>query len=281
MAQKEIMPLGVFTSIGAGLGASLEAVKEMGVPTVQVHAPAEMLTEEDAARVKKQFAQAGVEITLMFCGYYGESYKTIQIVRETVGLVPLATRDERIKMTRQVADFAALLGIPGIAVHIGFVSEDHASHEFAELVGATKGICDYCSALNLCVNLETGQETADTLLHFLKAVNRPNLGVNFDPANMILYGSGEPLEALRKVGSYVRSTHCKDGVWSDEPGVEWGKEVPVGEGDVNIEEFLRTLIEFGYTGPLTIEREIKGEQQAKDIKMAINLLTSLKKKLLR
>ena len=281
MAKKEIMPIGVFTSIGAGLGASLEAVKQLGVPTVQVSAPpAEFRSTENVRRIQTEFKKAGIAITLMFCGYPGESYASIQAVREAVGLVPPKTRDERIDITRAIADFAAALGAPAIGIHIGFLSDDWESKDFADMVGVAKGLCEYCSALGIAVHLETGQETADTLLKFIERVNRTNLAVNFDPANMILYGSGQPLEALRKVGRHVRSCHCKDAVWSDKPGVEWGKEVPLGEGQVDIEKFLSILIELGYAGPLTIEREIRGEQQTKDIKKAVDLLTSLKKKLL-
>ena len=281
MGKKDVLPIGVFTSIGAGLGAGLEAVTKMGVPTVQVHAPSpEMRTEDYAKKVKKEFENAGIKITLVFCGYPGESYASIPVVRETVGLCPPATRDDRIEQTRAIADFAAALGAPGIGVHIGFINEDHKSKDFIDVVHVAKGLCDYCSALALRMHLETGQETADTLLEFLKAVNRPNIAVNFDPANMILYGSGEPIEALNKVGKYVQSCHCKDATWAAKPGEEWGVETPLGEGDVGIDKFLKTLIELGYTGPLTIEREIKGPQQTEDIKKAIALLNSLKKKLL-
>jgi len=248
---------------------------------VQVHAPApEMRTDDYAKQVKQQFDDAGVGITLVFCGFPGESYKSIPIVSETVGLVPPATRDDRIDQVRAIADFAAALEAPGIAIHIGFVNDDPASKEFDELVHVAKGICDYCSALGLRLHLETGQETADTLLAFLQAVDRPNIAVNFDPANMILYGSGEPLEALRKVGSYVKSCHCKDATWAEKPGEEWGLETPLGQGDVNIEQFVTILYELGYRGALTIEREISGDQQTKDIKMAVDLLNSIKAKLI-
>jgi sugar phosphate isomerase/epimerase len=99
---------------------------------------------------------------------------------------------------------------------------------------------------------------------------------------MILYGSGEPIEALQKVGKYVRSVHMKDGKWADRPGEEWGNEVPLGEGDVGIELYLRTLNELGYTGPLTVEREIaqEPERQKAEIGHAIGLLRELKTKLL-
>jgi len=145
-----------------------------------------------------------------------------------------------------------------------------------EVVGK---VADYCAERGLTMNLETGQESADTLLYLLQSVDRPNLFVNFDPANMILYGSGEPLEALQKVIGYVRSVHCKDATWSEKPGEEWGLEVPLGEGDVNIREFIRILHENGYEGPLTIEREVSGERQIADIRKGIELLRNIKKEL--
>lgn len=277
----EKMPVGVFTSINAGLGAGLDAVKGLGVHTVQVHVPSpELRTPEKIDETRKAFADAGIEITLVFCGFPGESYESIEIVKNTVGLCPSATRAERVEQVLRTADYAAELGAPGIGIHIGFVDEDHASQAFGEVVEAVAAICDRCADNGIGMHLETGQETADTLLAFIHAVDRPSLAVNFDPANMILYGSGEPLEAVRKVGRYIKSTHCKDATWSDKPGEEWGLETPLGQGDVGIENFLRTLIEVGFDGPLTIEREISGDQQIRDIKMAVDLLTSLKAKLL-
>jgi sugar phosphate isomerase/epimerase len=107
------------------------------------------------------------------------------------------------------------------------------------------------------------------------------LFINFDPANMILYGSGEPIAALKQVGKYVRSVHCKDGTWAKNPGKEWGAETPLGEGDVGIENYLRALAEIGYDGPLTIEREIPQEPQRQkaEIGHAVRLLAELKAKL--
>ena len=107
-------------------------------------------------------------------------------------------------------------------------------------------------------------------------MDRENLFVNFDPANMILYGCGEPIEALRKVGPYVRSVHCKDAKWAAHPGRDWGAEVPLGEGDVGMENFLRTLDGFGYAGPLTIEREIPQDpaRQKEEIGRGIRCSTS-------
>jgi sugar phosphate isomerase/epimerase len=130
--------------------------------------------------------------------------------------------------------------------------------------------------------LETGQETAEHLLEFLGLVDRSNLAVNFDPANMILYGTGDPIEALRLVGPHVRSVHCKDALWSDQPGVTWGREVPLGQGQVDMRLYLQTLHELGYSGPLTIEREIPQDpqRQKEEIGQAASLLAGLRQEIL-
>lgn len=146
----------------------------------------------------------------------------------------------------------------------------------------TRQLCDHCDKHGQFLHLETGQETADGLLEFIDQVERGNLKINFDPANMILYGTGEPIEALRKVGSHVRSVHCKDGTWSDKPGETWGTEVALGTGDVGMETYLRTLKEVGYDGPLTIEREIPQDpaRQKAEIGQAIELLSRLRSEIL-
>src|SRR6185369_6189844 len=109
-----------------------------------------------------------------------------------------------------------------------------------------RDVCDHLLTSGQSLHLETGQEPADILLNFLQDVELDNLFVNFDPANMILYGVGEPLPALRTLGRYVRSVHCKDAKWSDRPGETWGKEVPLGAGAVDFPAYLRTLAEIGY-----------------------------------
>lgn len=120
------------------------------------------------------------------------------------------------------------------------------------------------------------------VLGFIKDVGTDNIFINFDPANLILYGIGDPLGALKKVGPYVRSVHCKDATATKgKPGVDWGAEVPFGTGEVNAEAFLNTLKEIDYDGPLTIEREIPQEpaRQKEEIGQAVNLINSLKQKI--
>jgi sugar phosphate isomerase/epimerase len=183
---------------------------------------------------------------------------------------------------KEIADFARLLGVDVVALHVGAVPEDPSEPLYAEVVAVTREVCDHCLSNDQRLHLETGQESAEALLRFIADVDRPNLFINFDPANMILYGSGEPIEALRNVGHLVRSVHCKDAKWAANPGKEWGAEMPLGQGDVGMESFLRTLAELGYDGPLTIEREIpqEPERQKAEIGQGVRLLEELKAKIL-
>lgn len=279
----EKWPVGVFASIDAGLGVKLEVARELGVPTVHLHTPHKpSRTEENAMRFSAQLQEFGLRITVVFAGFEGESYADIPTVARTVGLVPPETREARKQELKEIADFAKLLGVDAVGLHVGFIPHDPGAETFREVLAAVREVCDHCRGNGQRIHLETGQESADALLLFLREVDRDNLFVNFDPANMILYGSGDPLPALRKVGSYVRSVHCKDAKWAARPGEEWGTEVPFGTGDVNAEQFLRTLAEIGYDGPLTIEREIPQEPQRQkdEIGHAVRVIEDLKSKIL-
>jgi sugar phosphate isomerase/epimerase len=275
-------PLGVFTSVDAGLGVRFEVVQELKIPTVHLHSPSpKHRTPEAAEAFCRRCQEAGITVTVVFAGFEGESYADILTVRRTVGLVPPETRQKRLAELKSMAAFARLLGVQAVGLHIGFIPESPADPIFKDLVQVTRDVCDYLKNQGQALHLETGQETAEILLEFLEAVGRDNLFVNFDPANMILYGTGEPISALRKVGRYVRSVHCKDAKWAARPGQEWGQEVPLGQGDVDFRAFLRTLDELGYRGPLTIEREIAHdpERQKRDIRAALEVLESLQAEL--
>lgn len=278
----EKWPIGVFASIDAGMGVKLEVARELGVSTIQLHAPAKSSrTPEKAKAFLSALREAGITLTAVFGGFEGESYADIPTVTRTVGLVPPETRAERTQEMKEIADFAKLLGVNVVALHIGVVPHDTASAEYREVLAVTRDVCDHCRKNGQALHLETGQEAADNLLGFIRDVQRDNLFINFDPANMILYGTGEPIAALQKVGKYVKSIHCKDGTWAKNPGKEWGAEVPLGQGDVGMENYLRTLKQVGYTGPLTIEREIPQdpERQKAEIGHAIRLLNDLKAKI--
>ncbi|HTN77266.1 MAG TPA: sugar phosphate isomerase/epimerase family protein [Pirellulaceae bacterium] len=278
----EKWPIGVFTSVDAGLGVKLEVAQELGVSTIQIHAPhKESRTKENADRLLARLKDLGIRVTAVFGGFEGESYADIPTVSRTVGLVPRETRAARVQEMKEIADFAKLLGCEVVGLHVGFVPHDVSDPLYAEVLAVTRDLCDHCAINGQSVHLETGQETAEGLLQFITDSQCKNLFINFDPANMILYGTGEPIAALERVGQYVRSVHCKDGKWAKNPGQEWGQEVALGEGDVGFENYLRTLAKIGYTGPLTIEREIpqEPERQKAEIGHAVKLLTELKAKI--
>jgi len=276
-------PIGVFASIDAGLGVKLEVVQELGIPTIHLHAPHQSSrTQAQADQFLARLKEMGTRISAVFGGFEGESYADIPTVARTIGLVPPETRAERTQEMKEIADFARVLGVDVVALHIGFVPEDPADPLHAQVVAVAQEICDHCLSNDQRLHLETGQESAEALLQFIAHVDRPNLFINFDPANMILYGSGEPIEALRKVGHLVKSVHCKDATWAANPGKQWGAEVPLGQGAVGMENFLRTLAEVGYDGPLTIERETPEdpERQKAEIGQGVQLLNDLKAKIL-
>ena len=278
-------PIGVFASIDAGLGVHLDVVRELKVPTIQLHAPhAASRNAAAAGAFLKKCADAGITVTAVFGGFEGESYADIATSARTVGLVPEITRAARVQEMKEISDFTRLLNCNTVALHIGFVPHETSSASYTNLITTTRDLLDHVARNGQQLNLETGQESADHLLHFIDDVGRQNLFINFDPANMILYGTGEPIAALKKVGHFVRSIHCKDAKWAapNVRGTAWGQEVPLGDGDVGMETYLRTLLELGYTGPLTIEREIPQdrERQKADIGHAVTLLTQLRAKIL-
>ncbi len=254
----------------------VESVAAFGVSCGQlgVHGAAD-LAPDAAERWRAALDRSELEIVTAFMSFEGESYASIPICAQTVGYVPAATRREREQRTYAVSDFARALGIPGVAAHIGCLPEGPSDAEHRTVLELVRRVCDHCARNGQTFALETGQEPAAALLEFLHAVDRPNLGVNFDPANMVLYGSGEPMEALRTLREHILTVHCKDGTWPETQG-EWGRETPLGDGDVGMQRYVRTLREIGYAGPLVIEREIVGEEQRADIGRAIALLNRVR-----
>ncbi|QEG32777.1 sugar phosphate isomerase/epimerase family protein [Bythopirellula goksoeyrii] len=268
-------PLGVFTSIDAGLGVSFDVLAQLQLTTIHLHAPAAAKrSPEAAAELSERLKRLGIEVSCVFAGFEGESYADIPTVERTVGLVPTETRDKRVAELKEIADFAAKLEVKAVGLHLGFVPHDPKSEAYQQIVQTVRDVCDYCTQNGQAIHLETGQEPADVLEGFLETVGRENLFVNFDPANMILYGCGEPLPSLERIGRFVRSVHCKDAKWSDQPGETWGTEVALGEGDVDFTQFLRILEALRYKGPLTIEREIPQDpaRQLEEIGSGVNLL---------
>lgn len=257
---------------------SLEDVRSTGVRAGQLGLPGNMeLSDAAAAEWKEALDRSGFTLVTVFASYEGESYADIPTVERTVGFIPRETRNERERRTYAVSDFAARLGVKSIACHIGFVPEDTADPDYVAVRDLVRAICDHAGRNGQSFALETGQERAPVLLRFLADCERPNLGINFDPANLILYGTGEPVEALRMLAPHLLSVHAKDGDWpaKDTPGA-LGSERALGRGSVGIERFVRALSELGFRGTLNVEREgaAPGEW-LKDVREAVRLLERL------
>lgn len=257
---------------------TIAELTRLGIQSGQLGLPGD-LDLNCAPQWRDAIRAAEFRVFTVFAAYIGESYADIPTVQRTVGFVPPGTRDERERRTIAVSDFAATIDAPGVATHIGFIPESPGEPDYLVIRDMIRRICDYAATRHQTFALETGQEPAHVLLAFLNDVDRPNLGINFDPANMILYGTGDPIEALGILGSRVISVHCKDGDWP-EIGVSGalGEERSLGAGSVGVSRFLEKLREIGYRGPLSIEREASDQvRRMNDIKAAISLLADLKR----
>ena len=256
----------------------LEMVRSLGVRYGQLGIPGGMLlSDAAAAQWKTGLASASCTLVTVFAAYQGEDYTDIPAVARTVGFVPPDTRAARLARTLAVSDFAALLGVASIACHIGFVPEDAGHSDYVAVREMVRRVCDHAARHGQSFALETGQEPAEVLLRFMGDVDRSNLRINFDPANLILYGTGEPIAALEMLAPLVISVHCKDGDWPA-PGVDGalGRERPLGKGSVGIARFVETLHRVGFRGPLNVERETDDQlERLRDLVEGVQLLRKL------
>jgi len=257
---------------------TLDEIRSLGVRCGQLGIPGDLpLGDSVAAKWKADIGAADFTVVTVVASYNGESYADIPTVQRTVGFIPRATREEREERTRAISDFAAALAVGGIACHIGFVPEDTTHPDYLAVREMVRRIADHAARHGQTFALETGQEPAHVLQRFLKDVDRPNVGINFDPANMILYGTGDPIEALKVLGPHVLSVHAKDGDWppAGQPDA-LGTERPLGQGSVGIHRFVNTLKEVGFRGPLNIEREAENQRERiSDIRNAVAYLNLL------
>jgi sugar phosphate isomerase/epimerase len=203
-------------------------------------------------------------------GCLGEDYSTMESIRLTGGLAPDATWEQNQKDIEATAALAAELRLTLVTFHAGFLPHQESDPAFGKMLGRLAAVADLFARENILLALETGQETAPALAAFLQKLNRPNVGVNFDPANIILYNNGDPIQALRVLGPWLRQVHIKDAVRAKLPG-SWGREVPVGSGEIDWPAFLGALRQLRFAGPLVIEREA-GNDRVADVLTARSVL---------
>lgn len=269
------LKLGVFTSLGPEPEKVFAPVRDMGLPTCQLGNWRPMEVTRELAEANRAAADAaGVTITLFWCGYSGPAGWNYIDGPATIGLVPPEYRAMRARELKRGADIASWLGIGHMATHVGFLPLNPRDPDYIGAVDALKEIVAHCAEQGVTFCFETGQETPMVLLRCIQDIGLPNIGINLDPANLLMYGNGNPVDALDIFGAYVLGVHAKDGEYPTD-GRNLGHEKPLGEGRVNFPLLVPKLKSLGYSGALTIEREISGPQQIIDIKRAMEVLTPL------
>lgn len=270
------MNLGVLINIDdENVDEKFKAVSDMGFHFCQVACwKHSIMTCELADEINTACKKYGVTISTFWCGWSGPAEWNFYDGPLTLGLVPVEYRQKRTEELMQGSDFAKKLGVEKIATHVGFLPENPSYTQFREVVCAVRTVARHCKNNGQYFLFETGQETPVTLLRTIEAVGTGNLGINLDPANLILYGKANPVDALDVFGKYVMDVHAKDGLYPTN-GSELGNEVKIGDGKVDFPRFVDKLKKIGYNGTLTIEREITGEQQIKDIVGAKTYLEAL------
>lgn len=218
--------------------------------------------------IREQVDATGVPLLSGMMAMEGEDYSSLETIARTGGVRPDATFEKNLAAARENARIAEELGLELVTWHAGFLPKGHDDPEHAVIVERIQAISDAFGDRGIRIGLETGQERAETLIEVLAEVGREFVGVNFDPANMLLYGMGDPIDAIERLASHVVQIHIKDACASAQPG-EWGTETPMGDGQVDWNAFFDLLRNRELHVGLVVERE-GGDQRAVDIERAIH-----------
>ena len=269
MREIEPMEIGLMFWANRDAQSVLQRVHDLGLRAGQFGVPPELDCDAALDEWKSGLKKFDLALTSAVCSYAGEDYASLELVHKTVGFTAPEFRAERILRTQKVSDFARALDIGAVSCHIGLIPGEPNELLYQDLLNLTRVLCDSCGKNKQNFVLETGQESAEVLLAFIDRVDRANLKVNFDPANMIMYHSGDPLISLKLLAPHVVSVHCKDAHAPDRKGL-LGSECLLGDGEVNLPALIEALKEIGYRGALCIEREeVDQDKRLDDIKTAI------------
>lgn len=249
----------------------IAGVQSLGLSHIQLALGSLIELEPKLLQAELQLLQnSGLHLTSTMISFPGEDYSTIERIHQTGGYLSDEFWPSRKQQTISASKLTAELGVKSIGTHIGFVPAK-GSARYAVMLQRIREITTALANDGVTLLLETGQENAMSLVEFLDDLKATNIGVNFDPANMILYGAGDPIEAIGVLSKFIQHVHVKDATASSKPSIEWGEEVPFGTGQVGSKRFLAALHNVSYRGPLVIEREA-GENRAGDVKTAIEAL---------
>jgi len=269
---KKPLRLGLIIGIRNDPQAAMAKVRALGFPTCQVYV--EEFAHELAASLRHALDESKIEATSFVVGGPGKEVWDFYGGPLTIGLVPRETRAARVAHLKKASDFAKKCGIAAVQTHCGFIPENPNDALCQETIAAMREVAAYCKNNGQNFRYETGQETPITLVRAIRDVGLDNQGVNFDLANLILYGKANPLDAIEILAPYIQGIHAKDGLWPTNPK-DLGEEVAIGKGKVDFPRIIARLKELNYRGAVTIEREISGAQQMDDVKAAKNYLEKL------
>ena len=277
------MKIGIISdSLRLGAREGIAKAKELGADGVQVYAVSgeicpENLNSTARGELKDYCSSLELEISAL-CGDLGGH-----------GFLRADENIDKIKRSNDIVDLAVDLGTNIVTTHIGVVPSDTNSVQYNTLLTACREIGNYAFEKGVTFAIETGPEIATHLKSFLADADSKGLGVNLDPANLVMVTGDDPVEAVYTLREYIVHTHAKDGVKLKEcnplevynsfaeggvEGLNIGElfnEVPLGEGAVDFDQYLAALHDIEYSGYLTIEREV-GEDPAGDIEMAVKFL---------
>lgn len=209
---------------------------------------------------------AGIRIASGMLEGVGEDYSTLESIKATGGVLPDVTWPHTRARAEQVAQIAGEAEIGLLTAHAGFIPHEESDPARQKVLDRIGELADIFAAAGVRLGLETGQESAETLLDALGALNHPNVGVNFDPANMILYGMGDPVASISSLAGTILQVHAKDAISAQTPGT-WGSEVQLGSGEVDWPAFLEVVDRIKPEVDVIIEREA-GSQRETDVAVA-------------
>jgi L-ribulose-5-phosphate 3-epimerase len=266
--------LGIVARVGESVtpDAALARVRRLGFSSCQLSVG--MAPPEWAGPIRDAVARHNVEITALMTLGEGRMVWNWREGPKTIGIVPTATRAARIEALKRASRLAKACGVPAVHTHCGFIPENPNDAAYPGVVAAVREVASFVHENGQTFLMETGQETPITLLRAVQDAAVPNIAVNLDVANLILYGTGEPVGALDVLGPHVKGLHAKDGLYPTDP-YGLGKETAIGKGCVRFPEVMSGLRKLNYAGPITIEREISGPEQERDIAQSKTFLTNL------
>lgn len=270
------MNVGILINADAGLEKRLAHLKELGFASCQLAVwDMNFYREENVEFVRSLMEKYGFRISALWCGWSGPADWGYPGMYSTLGLTPAWLRAQRLNELRRGGEFAHALGVDTIITHTGYISDDPLNPDHIAVVQALRLLCSELKARGQRFAFETGEELAHTLRLMIDEVGTGNVYVNFDPANFLINARANPVDAMEMLGDFVIGMHGKDGVYP-RGGAPKGREMPLGKGGVDFPALIRMLKNRGYTGDITIEREIpEGKEQDQDILEAKRLLETL------